>query len=482
MFNREDQPKVFISYSWSSPEHENFVLSLAKNLMSDGINVIFDKWDLKEGQDKYAFMEKMVSDETIIKVLIISDKKYSERADKKIGGVGTESQIISNEIYSKIDQEKFIPVVTEKNSDGKPYLPTFLKNRIYVDLSSDELFHSGYEKLVRLIYDKPLLKKPELGIPPDFILEDSPIVIKTSHQFKDLKRAILDGKNSIPILSENFLNSILESLEDFRIKSNSNSFDDEIIKSIELFKSYRDQLIEFFNLISLTSNNIIIYDQIFRFIEKFLYYYYPPKSVKNYNEEWFDNYKFLLLELFLYLNAILLKNKRFDYFNYFTEELYFVKTNLNKDYYSFSIINKYLKSLNELRNKRLGLQRISVTSDILKNRCDSHIVNFQEIMEVDFILTLKWFFTFSNKYNNYWYPRTLLYKVGWNAKPFPIFQKASTKTHFEILKKIFHIKSKNELKDKFDSINKKFGLYNFQINYERIPFEILMNLDNLYNG
>jgi len=35
-------PKVFISYSWSTPEHEEWVINLAQRLVSDGIDVVFD--------------------------------------------------------------------------------------------------------------------------------------------------------------------------------------------------------------------------------------------------------------------------------------------------------------------------------------------------------------------------------------------------------------------------------------------------------
>ena len=50
-------PKVFISYSWSS---DALVLELAQRLVSHGVEVVLDKWDLKEGHDKYAFMETSV--------------------------------------------------------------------------------------------------------------------------------------------------------------------------------------------------------------------------------------------------------------------------------------------------------------------------------------------------------------------------------------------------------------------------------------
>ena len=94
--------KIFISYSWTTPEHEEWVLNLSRRLVSDGIEVVLDKWDLKEGHDIYNFMEGMVKSPEINKVLIISDKKYAEKANTRSGGVGTETQIISPKIYKAI--------------------------------------------------------------------------------------------------------------------------------------------------------------------------------------------------------------------------------------------------------------------------------------------------------------------------------------------------------------------------------------------
>ena len=60
-----ESPKLFISYSWSNASHEQWVLDLATELRESGIDVILDKWDLKEGHDSVAFMEKMVTDPDI---------------------------------------------------------------------------------------------------------------------------------------------------------------------------------------------------------------------------------------------------------------------------------------------------------------------------------------------------------------------------------------------------------------------------------
>lgn len=46
-----DHPKVFISYSWTSKAYEERVLKLVERLMNDGVDVIFDRWDLRPGQD-----------------------------------------------------------------------------------------------------------------------------------------------------------------------------------------------------------------------------------------------------------------------------------------------------------------------------------------------------------------------------------------------------------------------------------------------
>ena len=73
-----EAPKLFISYSWSSPTHEQWVLYLASELRESGVYVILDKWDLKEGYDAVAFMEKMVTDPEIKKVVIISDNQLGQ--------------------------------------------------------------------------------------------------------------------------------------------------------------------------------------------------------------------------------------------------------------------------------------------------------------------------------------------------------------------------------------------------------------------
>lgn len=50
---------------WISSAHEEWVLLLATKLRENDVDVISDRWDLREGNDAYAFMEKMVNDPEI---------------------------------------------------------------------------------------------------------------------------------------------------------------------------------------------------------------------------------------------------------------------------------------------------------------------------------------------------------------------------------------------------------------------------------
>ena len=60
-------------------------------MRNDGIDVVIDVWDLRPGNDNYAFMERMVTDKSVTRVLIFSDSDYATKADARTGGVGTES-------------------------------------------------------------------------------------------------------------------------------------------------------------------------------------------------------------------------------------------------------------------------------------------------------------------------------------------------------------------------------------------------------
>jgi len=81
--------------------------------LKSGVDVILDKWNLREGHDAIQFMESMVTDPSVTKVIIVSDKNYAEKADSRKGGVGTESQIMSLRFIKKLIRPNSLAVVSE---------------------------------------------------------------------------------------------------------------------------------------------------------------------------------------------------------------------------------------------------------------------------------------------------------------------------------------------------------------------------------
>lgn len=160
-------PKVFISYSYDSMEHEDWVLSLATKLCDNGVDVILDKWDLGAlGKPLPDFMEKSITQSQ--RVICIMTPNYKKKTENLAGGVGYEYSIITSEIFSDgANTSKFIPLL--RNGTDTNAIPTALKGRKYVDMRNDSEFEEKLiNELLRDIHDEPKFKKPAIGKKPNF--------------------------------------------------------------------------------------------------------------------------------------------------------------------------------------------------------------------------------------------------------------------------------------------------------------------------
>ena len=204
-------PKIFISYAWADEEYQEQVLSFASQLVSDGIDVVLDKWDLTEGNDTYAFMEKCVTDTTITNVLMLLDPVYAKKADDHSGGVGTETQIISTKVYQEVSQDKFIPVVMKRESDGKVCKPTYLQGRLHFDLSIAEDYDLTYQRLVKTLFGEEIYAKPELGKKPNWVekqISISPKTIVVYDSLKGMQSSKVKGDSFTTYLNEIFISLV----------------------------------------------------------------------------------------------------------------------------------------------------------------------------------------------------------------------------------------------------------------------------------
>lgn len=418
------RPVVFVSYSWSSPAHEDFVQSLAAKLSANGVYVRLDKWDLKEGQDKFAFMESMVTDPTVSKVLVICDAQYKAKADGRKGGVGTETEIISSEIYGKVTQEKFIPIVVEYDEARQPTLPTFMKSRIYIDLSSDDVFGDSFMQLLHVIYDRPRYKRPELGAPPDFldVNVDHATTIPV-REFQSLRAAIEEGRITVDGLEAIYVRAFVGELSKLLVTKETADYDDEIVAAIGRAKALRDQFDQYVSMkAAFAQDTPRACRRVLELLEHILGLRTPPEGMTSYREEWFDVYRFLGWEFMLLTVAALLREQAWQTLDHVCSEVFVFHRNGNQRDRSFLEFEPYLRSLDDRRNKRLGLRRISVQTDMIHDRVSTSGTTFTEMMQADAFLSLRSVVQQpEGQTRDFWFPRTLLYLDG---KRLPLFVKA----------------------------------------------------------
>lgn len=442
-----EKPKIFISYSWTNTSHESWVINLAERLVSDGVDVSVDKWDLKEGHDKFNFMETMVKSPEIDKVLIILDKKYSEKAEQRAGGVGTETQIISPQIYANVSQEKFIPIVSERNEDGNPFIPTYLDGRIYIDLSEQEHYETNYENLLRNIFKRPAHSKPKIGKAPSYLFEDTPMSHKTSSIIRSFDNQIEKNPKRINSIARDFLEEFYSSLKDYTIIFTSHdiiTFGKEICDNINSYTPLRNDFILFFSKVTKSEIALDI-DILIRFLERLPLLTSPQDNRSSWSPNEFDNFRFFIHELFLYLIAVGLKNENYQfveellYSNYFLQD----KHDFKNEPKMFEKFFQYVDIIKQYYNQTYSQNFHSPMADIMIKRIPEGYTK-DNLIDADLLC---YYVAELNNLN--WFPITYVYR---KRGKFELFDRLISKRHFEKVKLLFSVSNPKELQDKLTTI------------------------------
>jgi hypothetical protein len=143
--------KIFLSYEESSPEFVKKVKDLARELETQGFEIIADFNSLYPGQEINSFIQRLILDPTIDHVLILLNPAYAQKADARSKGVGKETELISYDVLGDPTQTKFIPVVLEKDGDPLSSIPAFLRPRYFIDLSDESSFSQHFEELINAL-------------------------------------------------------------------------------------------------------------------------------------------------------------------------------------------------------------------------------------------------------------------------------------------------------------------------------------------
>jgi hypothetical protein len=310
MTEPQSKPKVFLSYAWGREEYDNRVIELAENLVRNGVEVVFDKWHLEEGHNAFTFMERTVNDPSVTHALILCEPSYAAKANDRRGGVGTETLIISPQVYRDAEQVKFIPVIMERAEDGSVAVPTYMDGRKYIDLSNAETEDDSFTRLVRRLWGKPELVPPPLGERPAYLDETRPQLL-TGNSLNQFKDAIRRGRPQTRGYLSAYLQHLLDAYRGELIAPDADPRQLTTIRdeSIDRFLPYRDEFVEGMRFIAGFTEDEPTFDQLYRFFEALANIRYQAEGR---SEETTENLGFISRELLLYAVAVLVDAGRFE--------------------------------------------------------------------------------------------------------------------------------------------------------------------------
>jgi hypothetical protein len=159
-------PKVFISYSHDSTEHEKRVFQLAKALRDHGINIELDQYHIRPPYGWSRWCEEQLRHTASDFVLMICTEKYLARVENRVPadegrGVFWEGSIIYSYVYEEKENHRFIPILLSCSKDC--HIPRPLRDHTRYRLTTFSFDCPGYEALYRELTGQPAVTKSPLG-------------------------------------------------------------------------------------------------------------------------------------------------------------------------------------------------------------------------------------------------------------------------------------------------------------------------------
>ncbi|WP_380879557.1 hypothetical protein ACFB49_22950 [Sphingomonas sp. DBB INV C78] len=452
----EANRKAFISYSWSTPEHKAWVRRLAERLTEDGVYIILDEWDLKPGHDPIHFMEQSITNPEVTKVMIVCDRVYKEKADGRAGGVGTETQILTPEIYRMTDQGKYAALVTEVDDEGNAYVPTFYGGRIFIDFSDPEREEEAYEELIRWLNDAPLHTRPKLGKTPAFLTSGDAKPLATQSRFRRAKEALDRGVPGAASLVRDFGEGLIEQLIGLRPPGSSGQndvpIDEAVVNAANAMRPYVKQVHELTRSIARTTPQA--FDEILAILELVLSTTDRARGTTAWTPATFDANKIMAYEAFLGVIATLLAERQLDLIARALDHPYYYDDpsgghgRSTKDFGDFS---QYAEVL-EYRNRRLNQNRADWQADFVHQHYQSGSPSFVRMMEADLLLFIRRPVSEESKYYS-WFPHTLIYTGGWGSA-LELFARMESAQFFALVsQKLFGAVSPQVFKERVSALN-----------------------------
>lgn len=469
-------PKVFVSYA-QSEERTPWISDICKRLIHDGVDVVVDLWDLPHSADMHVFMESCVKDSSITRVLMFCDLLYCQKANDREGGVGKETQIISEEVYTNVGANKFLPIFCDIHEDGKPSLPIYLRSRLAINFSTPEKIEENWETLLRDLFEQPLHQKPPLGQPPAYITTPQLPGRPSTSKFASWRQAVHRAATIAPSLFQQYLETLTEELRGLYLtQTEQEEREDELAEKLNQYTPIRDELLEAFGYFAGDQPEKGA-ESIGATLERLLPFKFPPDPLPpgGWSTHQTESTAIFLYELYLRTIAQLLSAGAFPTLSLLLKRYYTVPVHERLNWGNNARFKIFATDSRTLRSKkeRLRLNRYNLLADTIKDRCDGSETVFQRVKEADLLLAVG---SIIHKPSNiWWYPRTLIYSP---LTVLPLFIRFEQRKQFKTLCDLLEVPDKPALVAALEADERGRGML-FQDSWEPTSIRALINLEKL---
>ncbi|GAA2996063.1 toll/interleukin-1 receptor domain-containing protein [Actinokineospora diospyrosa] len=159
-------PRVFVSYAHEDHEHISKVVALAEFLVSRGLDVHMDRWDLEVSRDWYLWAIGQIKAADFILVVASPACKAAgegEVSDEVNRGLQSEMGLLREALHARrsVNRTRILPVVLPGRSIEE--IPVFLQPHTVDHFIISDFTVAGTEDLLRILTAQPPYVRP---LPP----------------------------------------------------------------------------------------------------------------------------------------------------------------------------------------------------------------------------------------------------------------------------------------------------------------------------
>ncbi len=153
---------AFVSYSWDSEQHKQWVMDFVNKLRGNGVDATIDR-HLTQSSTINLNQMMITNLQKNDFIIIVLTEKYAEKADSFQGGVGFET-ILSLPLLQE-DPDKII-FITKHQGEFQKVIPFHLRGYYAIDFSDESTFNEAFDELLHRIYGELLYEIEPLGKAP----------------------------------------------------------------------------------------------------------------------------------------------------------------------------------------------------------------------------------------------------------------------------------------------------------------------------